>query len=300
MLQTIGLVLFIFSKTFASTVVATYNIRNFDYDTRSHTPTNKSYLAKTIRSTAADIIAVQEIRESDAFKRFISQNFTQYQVVLSTCGGAGKQHLGFVYDQSKFQLIKFSQDLRTSNAFEQQQQDELASCYSGSRPLAIGIFKSLVTKKEIVFYSLHLKSGGSQRSINKRFRQLEILKKSMNHFRKSGYTDFIVMGDFNTTEYLKRSEVYTAFKKVISSAQLLDGAQQAMCSSYWYGGIQDNIEYPSKLDHIFVSRSLAKKKITSKVLEHCSKVACKPTHVSAMGDSYHEVSDHCPIVTTIK
>ena len=45
----------------AASKIASYNIRNFDYDERSHTPTNKFHLVRTLGALDADLIAVQEI-----------------------------------------------------------------------------------------------------------------------------------------------------------------------------------------------------------------------------------------------
>lgn len=59
----------------ASLTVGTYNIRNFDYDERYRIKTNKPELAKIIKETQADLIAVQEINNTTEFVRYVKTTF---------------------------------------------------------------------------------------------------------------------------------------------------------------------------------------------------------------------------------
>ncbi len=73
----------------AAVRVATYNIRNFDYDQRSNTPTNKNHLSKILKEINFDILAVQEINKRNIFANMIDESFgSRYQTYLSECGGA--------------------------------------------------------------------------------------------------------------------------------------------------------------------------------------------------------------------
>lgn len=286
------------SQALAGIKFGTYNIRNFDYDERSHTPTNKSHLVNTISEISPDLLAVQEINNTFEFQKMININFMgEYASKFTECGGAHSQKLGFVYKPSKLSLIGFEQDMRTVNPKNPHQ----ASCNSGSRPLAVGIFKTVDTKKVIVAISVHLKSGGRANSIEKRFMQLKLIKDLINEYRNEGYKNFVIMGDFNSTEYIVGGKIRAKFRNVVDKMDLRDLTSGLSCTAYWWGGVNDSKQYPSTLDHILVSPSLVDQKdITTKAHGHCAKLQCESTYESEMGVDFDGVSDHCPIVSEVK
>ncbi|MEX0799471.1 MAG: endonuclease/exonuclease/phosphatase family protein [Bacteriovoracaceae bacterium] len=283
----------------AKLTMASYNIRNFDYDQRSRVPTNKNKLYQTLTQVNADLLAVQEINQTEVFKNFIDRKFFgRYGVALSECGGAHDQRLGFVYDKAKFQLISFREDLRISNP----QAPNQGFCQRGSRPLAIGVFKIKDSGKTFVAFSVHLKSGGQERSIQKRFKQLKLLKTVMDEHRSRGFDNFALMGDFNTTEYRDAGRVYRDFKNMLAKMNVKDASAAVKCTSYWWGGKPDGKEYPSKLDHILLSGSFlksAKGSAQAKVYGHCAKLDCSAAPKEDLGAVYNQVSDHCPLSLSI-
>lgn len=287
----------------ASFKLATYNIRNFDYDERSRVFTNKQHLVKTIKNLDADFIGVQEINKTRAFDEMIQRNFLgRYKTVFTECGGAHDQRLGFVYDRAKFDLVEFKQDLRTVKPNQQQQRNNRGrfDCRDGSRPLAVGHFREKATNRHIITISLHLKSGGRESSIKKRFRQIKIINKLINEKRAQGFEHFIVLGDFNTTEYNKKGAGRDRFVNAVNQMRLKDHASNLKCTAYWWGGRDDKTQYPSSLDHILVSSSLQSSKTRSAELHgHCARLRCGATRESQMGISFDEVSDHCPIALTL-
>lgn len=293
---TLTLCTFIISAQ-AALRVGSYNIRNFDYDQRSHVPTNKQELAQTLKEINVDFLGVQEINQTEVFEDYIKTTFSgKYAVALTECGGAHDQRLGFVYNQSLFELVSFEEDLSVSNPNSPRN----GFCNSGSRPLAVGEFKIKKTGETFVAISLHLKSGGHPSSINKRFKQLELLNKVIQERRNSGERDFIVMGDFNTTEYTNRNGKED-FVKVVRKMGMEDVSANLSCTSYWWGGRQDGKQYPSQLDHILVSADFGKSAASpAQAYGHCAKLSCSVTRERDMGVSFDEVSDHCPIVTTLK
>ena len=279
--------------------LATYNIRNFDYDQRSHVPTNKSQLKLNIDEVNADLLAVQEINQVDVFKSFISNNyFNRYEVALTNCGGSHNQRLGFVYDRSKFTLVSFHEDMRTVDP--KNQKNEFCE---GSRPLAVAHFKMKnKNQQDLIAISVHLKSGGHPKSVQKRFQQLSILNDVVNSFYAQGIYNIVIMGDFNSTEYQHKTGNYQKFNRLVSNMNLIDTSKDAKCTSYWWGGVQDGMQHPSVLDHIIVSPTLLDGAPTPKAkpLAHCQKLSCWPTRDEEMGVNYDEVSDHCPVVSEIK
>lgn len=293
------ILLFVLSTTsYAKLKVASYNIRNFDYDERSRVSTNKDHLFTTINKMNPDFMAVQEINETEIFKHFIQRKFgKRYGVVLSKCGGAHGQKLGFVFDKRKFSLIGFQEDLRVSNPSQQNN----ARCNDGSRPLAIGKFRMLETNEELVAISVHLKSGGRPKSIAKRFKQLNIMSKVVQEYKSLGIKNFIIMGDFNSTEYIFKGASYKKFKFAVEKMGLVDLAEDVKCTSYWWGGIDDRQQYPSILDHMLVSPGLIVDKNISKAkpVSHCKQLSCSTTREDSLGTSFDEVSDHCPIAAEL-
>jgi endonuclease/exonuclease/phosphatase family metal-dependent hydrolase len=272
--------------------LASYNIRNFDYDERAQIPTNKSKLKDIIESLNADLIAVQEIRETAIFTDFIENYFPHYKVALSNCGGAHGQKLGFVYNKHKYKLVKFMEDMRTVNPGQGHQ-----NCEYGSRPIVIGQFLDKKTSKTLKVLAVHLKAGGKKKSIEKRFRQLDILSKLVKNIVANTTENIVVMGDFNSTEYSNKGKEYNRFKRLTVAMNMHDASSNNACTSYWWGGVRDGLQYPSVLDHILVSKTLTKgRHIKAKLYGHCAALKCKITSEDSMGVSFDEVSDHCPQV----
>ena len=280
--------------------LVSYNIRNFDYDSRSHTPTNKKHLVYTIDQANPDLMAVQEINNKFEFEKMIDRNFQgDFETALSHCGGSHDQHLGFVYKTKALKLLSFTEDLRTVNVNSNQRVNS-HNCKQGSRPVAIATFKKIDTNQIIIALSVHLKSGGQKNSINKRFKQLEVLSKIVSEYRAKGMEHFIIMGDFNSTEYIFRGTHQKRFSSLVKKMNLKDASEKISCSSYWWGNTNDTTQYPSVLDHILISNELTKgKEVKAKPLAHCASLNCQPTNEFDMGISFDEVSDHCPIKTEI-
>jgi endonuclease/exonuclease/phosphatase family metal-dependent hydrolase len=274
-------------------IFASYNIRNFDYDMREDIPTNKSELAKIIKGINADLIAVQEIVQGDIFEAFVKKRLPNFSVSLSTCGGAGRQKLGFVYRTSKLELLKFIEDNSVSGG---------GKCGRGLRPAAIGKFKIKSDSTEFTAFSLHLKAGGRPQNADVRFKQYGFITQIVESLKRDGQKNIVMMGDLNTTHYLLKDKYYARFVDFVSDNGLVDMASQIKCSSYWWGGRNDGKEYKSLLDHVMISQEFYNsfKSHSISVKSHCEKSACKTSRADELGISYQEVSDHCPVVATLK
>lgn len=295
------LVLIAFSLTslnlLAGQKFTTLNIRNFDYDPRYHYHTDKELLAKMLQEEDADILAVQEIVRDRLFDSFVSINLPDYGLALSECGGANDQKLGLVYKKEKYELLEFKEDLRITV----RNSSQTPRCDSGSRPAAIAIFRDLKTQQKLAAISVHLKSGGGASNIEKRFYQLSVLQKIRKELLSEGIEHIVVMGDFNSTQYIYHREEYKRFKDIVASMNMTDVSSDVKCTSYWWGGINDDIQYPSQLDHVLISDSLLKnKEYRSTVGGHCQVNQCQPTAETQMGATYDGISDHCPVSGIIK
>lgn len=280
-------------SSYADLSFSTYNIRNFDYDRRSNTQTNKPQLKKIIENLNTDIVAVQEIVNKKEFETFVDENLKGHKVVLTDCGGSGKQKLGFLYKNDKIVLEKFLSDHRISNSDE---------CNRGLRPAGIAHFRVKKTNKKFVAITVHLKAGGRQANADVRYRQYQKLSELINELKSRGSEKIVILGDFNTTDYVLRNQNYQRFIDFTDEANLIDFSTGINCSSYWFGGTDDNLETPSLLDHILITEKFFDDYFFTEtsVEAHCKLLNCQEASPEELGISFQEVSDHCPIVTNLQ
>lgn len=289
LLFTLLIGIFVSSASASRTTIASYNIRNFDHDFRAGA-TDTVELVKVIRATRADLIGVQEIVNASSMQRFVEENFPEYAVILSQCGGSGRQKLGFLYLKSRFSLLSFTEDHRLS----------LAGSSCGSlRPAAIAEFRDEENGKEFIAINVHLKAGGRPKNIKRRARQYRALAEILDDLKYSGNHEFVVLGDFNTTQFLTRDEHYQRFIDFTDNSGLNILSEHLNCSMFWTGGVSDGLFYGSLLDHILVSPSFKRSYgyRETRVDSHCRKVACEASSSDELGVSFKKVSDHCPVIS---
>lgn len=277
--------------SWADFTVTTYNIRNFDYDARSNARTNKSELSKILISLQSGIIAVQEIVNANEFKQFVARQMPQYDVHISRCGGSGKQKLGVVIDRNLYKVNSVKEDSRLSDS---------SSCNSGLRPAYIVNVTEIATSTNFDLIIVHLKAGGKQSNADVRYRQYQILSEILNEMKRNGKENFVILGDFNTTDFNLRNQNYQRFIDFIDLNDLINPTAELECSSYWWGGIDDGLEYSSLLDHVVISTTLYKifNKTAISNEAHCKKLDCRISDSEDLGLSFLQVSDHCPIKFT--
>jgi hypothetical protein len=287
--------LFLCSSVFAKVNLGTFNIRNFDYDVRYQIHTNKPMLKDLLTNLKTDLLGVNEINNVAEFESFVAGNFPQFDVELSKCGGAHGQRLGFIFNKTKLKLLSFNEDLRVTLP------GEAGACDAGSRPLAIAVFENIGTKVKFYAIQVHLKSGSQTNSQATRFKQYKIIADVVSELKVSAIKEFVIMGDFNTTGYLAKDQDYKEFNLMLKNTALHNLSQDVGCSAYWWGGSDDNIETPSLLDHVIVSKGLLAGSTQTKtqVHSHCAKVSCSFASPTDLGETYAAVSDHCPQTATL-
>ncbi|MBI2519112.1 MAG: endonuclease/exonuclease/phosphatase family protein [Bdellovibrio sp.] len=285
-------IMLVSSKTFGLDIVS-YNIRNFDKDVREGTDTNKPVLTATLKSLNADLFAIQEVVNQTAFAQMISTSLPEYGYAITACGGTGKQKLGFLYKKSTIQLNNFREDARLAAG---------GNCNKGLRPAAIGHFTYLPNGMTFTAVAVHLKAGGKQANADVRYRQYGIIAQILKEIRQQGQNNLVVLGDFNTTDYVLRNQNYARFMEFIDNNQLIDFSAEINCTAYWWGETDDNMEDPSILDHVIASQEFRSffKGHTVQVKAHCEKVQCQIASSTDLGVTYKEVSDHCPMLTSLK
>ncbi len=271
-------------------VIGAYNIRNFDYDERSKIHTNKPELSKILTNLRADLLSIEEIHNTAEWDKFVQKNLPGYDTEVSRCGGAHGQRLGFLYNKSTIELLSFKEDLSISEP------GTPGACDAGSRPLAIGLFRVKATGQKFYGMTAHLKSGSEGSSLQKRTKQLQILKSIINQLKtKTGIKDFYFAGDLNSTEFLNRGSDYQLLSTITKELGMVLVTSKLKCSAYYWGGTDDGIETPSLLDHVALTPGLMKKNPEVKIHGHCEKVSCRQVPIRELGISYESVSDHCPV-----
>ena len=275
-------------------ILTSYNVRMFGARSLHKQTSEERVLEGILKDIRPDLLAVQEVVGDRRFRKFIAREFRGYKTILSKCGGTGKQKVGFVYNASKFELISMKEDDRLK--------DPSKGCNEGLRPAMIGKFREYATGFQFVAMSIHLKAGGHADSIQTRQKQYKRLTKIVNGYRKRGQKNLILMGDFNTTEYLARGRYYRSFVNFVDDNGLEDLSENLDCSSYWHGEDRnDNYFHASLLDHVLVSYGVKRKfkRSYTRAKAHCQKSSCRQQTPDSLGLSFTEVSDHCPVVTRL-
>ncbi len=285
----------LFTIKLQALTIGAYNIRNFDYDERSRIKTNKQELSILLQSLRFDVLSVEEVNNTAEFERMIEAKLPGFDTAITRCGGAHGQHLGFVFNTATVELLSFNEDLTISEP------GRGGTCDSGSRPLAIALFKIKATGQKYYALTAHLKAGADAGSIAKREKQYQIIKNTVNELReKTGVKDFSIAGDMNTTDYLNRGSDYKSFNKMVSDLGMTNLAANSACSAYYWGGTDDGIETPTLLDHVVVTPGLMKKQAKAEAHGHCKKVNCREVPATELGIIYESVSDHCPMTAIVQ
>jgi endonuclease/exonuclease/phosphatase family metal-dependent hydrolase len=279
------------AQAFALTLGA-YNIRNFDYDERYRIRTNKPALARILSSFNFDVISVEEINNTRAFEDFIQNSLPSHAAVLSECGGAHDQRLGFVYNKKTIKLLSFNEDLSLSLG---------GGCNDGSRPLAIALFENIKTKQRFYGMAAHLKSGSANDSFKKRTEQFGLIQGIINDLKsRTSVKEFFLAGDLNTTNYTPNGNDFRLMNSFLAATKMVNLTHTLGCSAYWWGGTDDGIETPSLLDHVIATPGLIKTRVQPQIYGHCQQAACRQVREEDLGVSYGSVSDHCPIIAKIQ
>lgn len=276
--------------------ISTYNVRNFSAiegvpsDIRPiDGTTNPTALNQILGDSKSDIMAFQEIINGTLFESIIKEKFTNYQMIISECGGTADQKVAVAFDQTKFELINSIEDWRVSLS---------TRCNYGLRPALVVILKNKKTKKQIAVIAVHLKAGSGQRNRNTRREQHEVLSVVMKELNEKSITDIVILGDFNTTSYFEQTPGAVQFEDFLKENDLRNTSSSISCSSYWQGDQHDGNMAPSHLDHILHNGNL--RFVSAKVGSHCARVSCQPTPEADLGDSFIGVSDHCPVQVEFK
>ena len=280
----------IFANEFS---ITTYNLRNYKNHYRAG-ETDDTELVKILKEAESDISAFQEVVQADLFKTLLEDNFPHLGLVFSECGGSARQYLAISYNKNNVELLNYNTDPRLSMSS--------SSCKVGVRPALIATFKHKKTGIVFTVLNLHLKAGSLPENAAVRHAQYKVIEQILEELDGKSIENYIVLGDFNTTDYNLRTENYNKFISFLDENNLFDFAADLQCSAYWWGGLFDGIWYATLIDHLTISKSLQNSYHEAEVnlLSHCKKRGCGPSTKEELGVSYQSVSDHCPIQIKLK
>jgi endonuclease/exonuclease/phosphatase family metal-dependent hydrolase len=265
--------------------VVTWNLRNFEGEASDH---DLDLLRTRIESLDPDVLAVQEIRDPEAFTRVVTDWGPHWKTALSKGGGKGHQRLGIVYDARRVELRGAPREHRSM------------TLGGRVRPAHSTYLRAREDGLDFHLVVVHLKARPS--GYEMRREQWGLLGAVLRELEPRADRDVIVLGDFNTTgpeNGLPDSEL-VALDEALGASDLRRVDNPQRCSAYWDGARRDAWKEPSMLDLVFVrgfENSLpAQAQLTPGA--HCAAHSCEVfrSTKSYPDPDFGGISDHCPMV----
>lgn len=260
------------------TTLGSFNIRTFPATT-----TDPDAVARAIAEFDADVFAVQEIVDREAFDRVLEQASLlagrQYKATLvpAPCLGTDIEfHLGVVHDAQQLQL--------TGNSFLGD-----ARCPEGQPAGMVARFED-DDGERFVLTSIHFSAGDSAERRARRAAQWRWLLDAIPVIRATYEAPVIVAGDFNSTGYLRRGDPERVLiDNLVDEHDLQLPTRSLECSMYWQP--KPELYDVSLLDHVLAPASLRVHE--AEVLGMCEALRCE--RQATAPHEYDAVSDHCPV-----
>ena len=274
----------------ASLRIGTFNVREFG------TRTDLVRLTELLSEADSDVMAMQEIQRPDLMPHLVARLSERsgrwYQAVVSACGGKRTMHVGFLYDTERVHLDQMQE-------FPELRDDRGGSCSIGARAGLLGVFSTnrWWSKKRYSLLTVHFPAGAQPVQVRERqtfwARALQIATR----IRDGGQGRVLVLGDVNSTGYRDNSyRERDAIHDAVARAGFRVLTPNLGCTEYFQPEGRSSF-MPSHLDHI-VGGTEVTSTAPARVLGFCETLRCAPTQ--AMPSDYEAVSDHCPVLLTIK
>lgn len=272
--------------------IGTFNIRMFGQKT------DRVRLTEILAELDADVIAIQEIRDEQALSALAAElsakTSRSYQAVRSDCGGRQRLHLGFLFDTRRASLDSVRE-------FPELREDRSGSCFEGERAGLLGSFSSRgrfsIRSSTLHVLNVHFAAGGDVGQAQSRQLSLQRALRILASLGQSGADRLVLLGDLNTTgyandQYGERSAVH----RQLEQSGMKTITDDLSCSAYWKPSRFSPYQ-PGKLDHVIVSSSVAAA-APSSVQGFCAALDCQPSQ--RVPNDFDAVSDHCPVVVTVR
>lgn len=279
--------------------VGTFNIRNFPHvpveeQTAGAAPplsyrleTDEDALVDILETLRFDVLAVEEIRDRDAFAVLVARlskvTGRAYETQLSANVGGNDQLVGFVWDTKKVKIAwtREHEEIDISGTLR----PGLSARFESVRAGGID-FTAMV---------LHLASGDSPKRATLRAQQAALAAKVVAaETAEVGDDDYVVLGDLNTAREAKEfAGLDGAFA---SGTELAREDNPLHCSAYWIKKSSNPLVRPSWLDQVYRA-SLDELDVPPTAGAHCAEHKCQQFESKSpeSGRSFYSVSDHCPV-----
>lgn len=256
------------------TTVGTFNMEwfgdNSSDDRKPRTGADDRLLADAVRCADADILAVQEIENTQAMERLL-RLLPEYRCIMGASGG--KQRIGFLY-RAPLQVTMLGEVHSLAVEDGRTRAGLLVQC-------AIG-------KARWLLLAVHLKSTSRADSTPALVERSRFLRRAQAEqlrvwadsvLQKGGNSNILILGDCNDSPHKKQSTLDTLVN--FSRLVFLTGEMRSCTYS----------ALPT-IDHIIVSDSLLRRVVPG-TLRAINFRAALPENEAK------RVSDHCPIVVQI-
>lgn len=261
--------------------IATWNLRNFP-DEGQDLPR----LRARLQELAADVIAVQEVRDPAALQALMPG----WGLALSEAGGRGGQRLGFLYDPAAVELVGAPRE-------------HAALAMGGAvRPGFSGYLRARDGGPDFHVVVVHLKARAEGYGLRRA--QWDALGEILKEVAR-GDDDLVLLGDFNATgpERGGPAEELAALDARFAAVGLRRVGNAAGCSVYWHGARRDAWHEPSLLDLVWIAglREAGDAELEARAFLHCARHHCaafRSTEAHPERD-YVDLSDHCPVVVDV-
>ena len=263
--------------------VGTFNIRLFpDRETVPQT------VAERFAELGADVVMVQEIRDSSAFDAVLAEaskaTGRDYDAVLGPMCRGTELCVGVVYDRTRFSLAEHREQVRLDPQGR-------CSCRDGHPPALLAVLDDGDARLAVM--SVHLQFGARRWQYRARREQWEELVASMQRIEAELQLPLVVGGDFNSTGWSdddrgERRFIQTMAKQAGAALATVDVG----CTAYWQPNRRTRQYVPSMLDHVLVRGGTV---LGAQALGMCARLDGQSCTEEVGNPDYEQVSDHCPI-----
>ena len=238
-------------------------------DINTRTAQDYENIAKVIADTKSDLIALQEVENSQALE-IILKYLPDYKYVCGENGG--KQNLAFIFNKD-IKLTQIHEYMPLEVEANQTRPGLMAYCKKGNLDFWI--------------MNVHLKSTSGfdstpdlkQKSYELRARQAEILNNWVDSILTHAERDVIILGDFNDNPNRKTNPTLSALAGNPNIEFQTEDFNS--CKNYYWDAI----------DHIVNSKNLNNRILTGSIMMF-------DTYNFYGKEKAERISDHCPVMIT--
>lgn len=274
-----------------------WNLRWFpDGSPSADARTDIRWLACTLAWLDADVVAVQEVKQTPRAERALAELLAElnrlsgarYVARLDDCGKRVQQHVGLLWNEARVASTG-QQTVAALNPAGGACQDQLRPGFAARLRFPGGL--------DLTAISAHFKSKGDQRAFGLRGRSFAALPEVVAELaRQARDQDVLLLGDLNTMGCDECSPRVSALEEQRAVEQQLARGRLALVpadspGSHIYGG------RATLLDHAVVSSGM--RELPQAARSHVAGVCAEGARASSGREAARArraLSDHCPLV----